>query len=344
MVRNRSLVVMVRLLAIAAGAAASTAQARQVDAAALQSGRETLLTLDNGDVIKGVVLSVSGDSAVVQHPVFGQVNVPLARIVEAKGLPTAAELQAAAEAAKKAAEPPPPPAPAPEAPAIPEEAKLSFWQGWDGRVEGGINGSDGNTETFSGRVGFGLKRVTDAMESVLDSNYQYATDNGRKSKSRGEISFRNDWLFKDSPWGFFAQGKAEYDEFQDWDWRLSAFAGPSYTVIKNDTTTLRLRAGAGISYEIGGADNEIVPEALFGVDFAHKLTKNSQIFLNHEFLPSLKNFSDFRTVTKGGYEVLLDPESKMSLKLGAEHRHDSEPGPDQKKNDLDYFALIAWNF
>jgi glutamate N-acetyltransferase/amino-acid N-acetyltransferase len=36
----------------------------------------------------------------------------------------------------------------------------------------------------------------------------------------------------------FATGKAEYDEFQDWDWRLSAFAGPGYYFVKHDRTKL----------------------------------------------------------------------------------------------------------
>lgn len=313
------------------------ALARPVAQSALPVGADTVLTLDNDDVIKGKILSTTPDAAVVEHPVLGPITIPLARIKAATTTTPEQAPHVAAEAAKAVAPPPPPPP-------IPEEAKLAFWQGWAGSVGAGVNGSDGNSETFNARAAIDLKRATDAMETAVGANYNYATDNGEKSKSRGELSIRNDWFFKDSPWGFFAQGKAEYDEFQDWDWRLSAFAGPTYIVIKNDRTTLRLRAGAGISREFGGDDNDIIPEALFGADFAHKLTDSQSLFINYEYLPSFKNFSDYRMVTKAGYEIVVDPKTKMTLKLGLEDRYDSEPGDGRKKNDIDYFALLAWKF
>lgn len=316
---------------------AGIAHAR-IDQAALPTGADVVLTLENDDVVKGRVLSTTADSVVLEHPVFGQVTIALPRIKAAAVTTTVEEAkQVAAEAAKAVAPPPPPPP-------VPEEAKLSFWQGWKGNVALGLNGSDGNSETLNGRAGLGLKRTTDLMESLFTANYNYTTDDGEKSQSRGELFYRNDWFFKDSPWGFYAQGRAEYDEFQDWDWRLSAFVGPSYTVIKNDRTTFRLRAGAGITRELGGDRNDIIPEALFGFDFAHKLTDHQNIFVNYEYLPSLKNFSDYRMVTKAGYEIVVDPTNNISLKLGIEDRYDSEPGPDRKKNDIDYFALLAWNF
>lgn len=316
----------------------SFAFGRPIDPGMLREGVDAVLTLDNDDVIKGRIMSVTADSAVIEHVVLGLLTIPIARINSAAVTETPEEAKHVAAEAAKAVAPPPPPPP------IPEEAKLSFWDGWTGFVAAGLNGSDGNSETFNGRAALGLKRTTDEMESIVDATYNYATDSGEKSKSRGELFFRNDWFFRESPWGFFAQGRAEYDEFQDWDYRVSAFAGPTYTVIKNDRTTFRLRAGAGITREFGGESNEIIPEALFGFNFNHKLTEAQSVFVDYEFLPSLKNFSDYRMVTKGGYEIMIDPETKMSLKLGLEDRYDSMPGDDRKKNDIDYFALLAWSF
>jgi putative salt-induced outer membrane protein YdiY len=309
-----------------------------VDPSALPPGSDVVLTLDNNDVIKGRVLSLAGDSALIEHPVLGQVNLPLARIKSAVVTETAEEAAHKAADAAKAVAPPPPPPP------IPEEARLSFWEGWKGTAELGINGSDGNSETLSARGGLSFKRATDEMETLAVLSYLYATNDGEKSKSRGEFFIRNDWLFKDSPWGFFAQGRLEFDEFQDWKWRASAFAGPSYTVVKNERTTFRVRGGAGVTREFGGSRNDIIPEALAGFDFAHKFDDRQSIFVNYEFLPNLKDTSDYRMNTKAGYEILVDPSSNMTFRLGLEDRYDSDPGSGRKKNDIEYFALLAWTF
>lgn len=325
-------------IVLVAGLACASAFARPVAPAALPAGADVVLTLDNDDVIKGKVISTTADAALIEHPVFGQISVALARIKASAITSTVEEAKQVAAEQAKAVAPPPPPTP------IPDEAKLSFWEGWKGQVEAGINGSDGNTETLNARAGIALKRTTDLMETLAAATYNYATDAGEKTKSRGELFVRNDWFFKDSPWGFFAQGRAEYDEFQDWDYRLSAFAGPTYTVVKNDKTTFILRAGAGISREFGGSENDIVPEALAGFDFTHKFTDNQSVFVNYEYLPSLKDFPEYRMVTKAGYQITVDPSTKMVLKLGVEDRYDSDPGDGRKKNDIDYFALLAWNF
>lgn len=324
---------------VVALAGAHAALARQVDPAFLAPGNDYLFTLDNGDILKARVVSLAADSLTIEHPVLGSVTLPLARVSSAAPGPSAAQVEAAADKVKKEAE-----AAAAVPPPIQEEAKLSFFQGWKSSVQAGINGADGNTENLSARIGFATARLTDEMESRFDLTYTYATSDGEKSASRGEANYRNDWLFKDSPWGFFVQGKAEYDEFQDWDWRLSAFAGPSYTVVKNETTTFRLRAGAGISREFGGSENHIVPEALAGFDFAHKFTDRQSIFINYEYLPSLDDFPAYRMITKAGYEIVVDPTNNISLKLGAEDFYDSSPGEGRKRNDIQYFALIAWAF
>ncbi|MBL8745290.1 MAG: DUF481 domain-containing protein [Phycisphaerae bacterium] len=325
-------------VSLAASLVCAAAWGRPVEPSALPIGADVVLTLDNDDVIKGKVLSTTADSAVIEHPVFGQVNVALARIKASAVTSNPEEARHVAAEAAKAVAPPPPPTP------IPEEAKLSFWEGWKGQLEAGVNGSDGNSETLNARAGLSLKRTTDAMDTLVAANYNYATDSGEKSKSRGELFVRNDWFFKDSPWGFFAQAKIEYDEFQDWDYRASAFAGPTYTVIKNDRTTFILRAGAGVSREFGGGENDFIPEALAGFDFAHKFTEYQSVFVNYEYLPSLKDFPEYRMNTKAGYQIVVDPSSNLLLKLGIEDRYDSNPGDGRRKNDLDYFALLAWTF
>lgn len=231
---------------------------------------------------------------------------------------------------------------------VTEEGHLdpdSFWKGWAGSIEGGINGSDGNSETFNLRFGAGLGRKTSKMETKLKSEYAYSTNNGEAEKNRWFTEARNDWsLDREDRWSFFVIGRLEYDDFQDWNWRASVFTGPGYKVIRTDKTLLNLRAGVGLTREFGGERNDLIPEGLLGADFEHQLTERQKLTATFEYYPSFHNLSQYRLLGRGSWEILVDPQVNMTLKLGFEDRYDSNPGEGFKKNDLDYFAMIVWKF
>jgi hypothetical protein len=220
----------------------------------------------------------------------------------------------------------------------------SFFRNWTGSIEAGLNGSSGNSETLNLRAAFSLERDTARTKTSLATFYAYGTSDGRKNKSRGELSMRNDWKIVTSPWRIFATGRTEYDEFQDWTWRLSGIVGVGYALIADERTNLIARMGAGGSRKIGGRENDFVPELNLGADFDHRLTERQKIFAAVDYYPSLKDGSDFRFVGRAGWEVLVDPEVNMTLKVGLEDRYDSTPGPGRRKNDVDYYVLVGWKF
>jgi putative salt-induced outer membrane protein YdiY len=228
--------------------------------------------------------------------------------------------------------------------AAPAPEPTTFTEGWKFNADVGLNGSSGNSENLNLRAAFGGVRKSKPMDTSFGLQYSYATDNGATSKSRGEAFIRNDWNFDDSPWSIFAIAKAEYDEFQAWDWRASLFVGPGYAFIKNDTTLLKGRVGVGLTREVGGPDNDWIPEGDIGVDFTHKLSERTKIYFTGDYYPSLKRFSDYRLVAKAGLEILVDPELALTLKIGAEDRFDSKPDGGFKKNDIDYFILLSVAF
>lgn len=217
-------------------------------------------------------------------------------------------------------------------------------QRWRGSVELGANGSAGNSENFAFRGGLGARRATDRLDTAAKLEYAYATSDGERTKNRGQAEARNDWKLKDSRRTIFALARAEYDEFQDWDWRLSAFVGPGYRFVQDDARLLRGRIGAGLTREIGGARHDLIPEGLAGLDFEWRLTGHSKWFSTAEVYPSFKDASQYRALLRAGLEVLLDEDARLTLKIGAEDRYQSVPGEGKKRNDLDYFALISWNF
>lgn len=230
-----------------------------------------------------------------------------------------------------------------DAPPAPEPPK-GFFDGWEFDVAIGLNGSTGNTERLSFRGGLGGQRITETMETRLGFVYQYAEDDSVATEHRASFDIRNDWLFADSPWRWFAQGRAEYDQFQEWNVRLSGFTGPGYELIKNDTTLLLLRGGIGGNQTIGGDNEDFTPEALIGADFEHQISERQKIFLTGEIYPNLEDGGEFRALARGGWEILVDPDMNMNLRLGFENRYDSDPGSGVKENDLDYFLALVFKF
>ena len=235
----------------------------------------------------------------------------------------------------------------PEQPAIEPAAQEApgFFKGWDGNVEVGLNGSSGNSENLNFRALVGLNRSTESMDTTLTFLYRYAENDDEETENRFRVEGRNDWKFgEDSRWVFFAQGSAEWDEFQDWDWRFAGSVGPGYYFIKNDKTTLLGRVGLGGSYETGGEDNDFRPEGLIGLDFTHKITERQEFSASTEYLPSLEDLGEYRWNSNARWKVTVDPEANLFLSVGIDHRYDSEPGEGFDESDFDFFVTLGWEF
>ncbi len=225
------------------------------------------------------------------------------------------------------------------------EPGQSWMLGWKGSVELGVNGASGNNDRFNIRGGVGAERDSDKYFDKLSMTYTYAKDESSTTQNRFEANLRHDWKLPDgSPWRVFVVGSYEYDDFQDWNQRISIGPGVGYQAIKNDRTDLLLRAGVVATKEIGGSENKWIPELDLGFDLEHKLTERQKLTVNYDFYPSLDKLTDYRMVGKVGWQIDVDPETNMFLKLGLEDRYDSTPGPDTKKNDLYYFATLGWGF
>lgn len=297
-------------------------------------GQRVRLTLTNGEIVRGELTGLKDGVAVIKHPIFGDIAVARAMVAQ-----VALDEQPNATI--------PAPQPSPEAPP-PEEVPptpTSFLEGWKGTVEFGLNGSSGNTERVNLRAGLGAARKTDKTDTTLNFTYSWARDDGDNTENRARLDARNDWLLgDDTPWRLFAKGSFEFDDFQEWDSRASLFGGVGYEFIDTSETFLLGRVGAGITREFGGEDNDIMPEGLLGLDFRHALTERQQINATAEFLPDLEDIGAYRAIGRASYDILIDPEANLKLKLGVEDRYDSDPGDGFKRNDFDYFALIAWEF
>lgn len=232
----------------------------------------------------------------------------------------------------------------PDAAAPPPPDPDSWLRGWAGSVELGVNGSEGNTESLSflGRVS-GERDVTD-YTTMFDIAYFLKRENGENTDNNFKSLLRNDWKFEGSDWRFWAQGRYEFDEFKEWDSRVSAFAGPGYVFVEDDDTFLMGRIGLGATKEFGSERNEWQLEGLLGVDFSRQLTERQKISAMAEYTPSLERFERYRILARADYEILVDPEVSMTLKIGVENEYNSDPSGDDKRNDFRYYLLLGWAF
>jgi putative salt-induced outer membrane protein YdiY len=219
--------------------------------------------------------------------------------------------------------------------------------GWTGNVDIGGNGSSGNSESQSLRIGAGLKRTDsdDEVDTEFAARYAYASSFGVKSMDQGQFEARRDWSFRPSRWGYFMLGTVEYDEFQAWTWRLSAEAGPSYAFIRNRDMLLRGRVGVAFTKELEGGNPGIDPEGVVGVDFKYKINPRQKLFAVSDYLPSMIDAPQYRMITKAGWEIAVDHTGRLKLKLGVEDLYESSPAADAAhRNDVNYFVTLGWTF
>jgi len=212
---------------------------------------------------------------------------------------------------------------------------------WDASFEAGVNGTEGNSEALSTRLGGKLERKTDRGVLDLDIVFNRAKTGSVETQNNALGTARYDWLFGESPWTLFAVGMAEYDEFRAFDLRLAANGGVGYEFLKTETTKLVGRIGSGVSREFDSPDEDTKPEAVFGADFAHQLSKKQSLKLKIDYFPDWTDFTDYRLQANFGWEILLDAETDLSLKLGIIDRYDSTPG-NRRPNDVDYSLLLLW--
>ncbi|MBC8355165.1 MAG: DUF481 domain-containing protein [Planctomycetes bacterium] len=212
---------------------------------------------------------------------------------------------------------------------------------WEGGAEIGISGTDGNSEALSFRAGANLKRKTNVHETTFDLTYLKASADGVETQNNAIQNLGYERSFGDSRWSFFAKEFLEYDEFKAFDLRLALNAGVGYKFIDTETTKLKGRYGAGVSHEIGGPTDDWVAELVYGADFERQLTKRQKLSLTVDYFPEWGNFDNYRMVSDLGWEVLLDEEHNLNLKLSVNDRYDSTPNG-RKPNDINYALLLLW--
>jgi putative salt-induced outer membrane protein YdiY len=219
----------------------------------------------------------------------------------------------------------------------------AFWDPWEGSVELGLSGTDGNSETFNVRFGLNAKHKTDRLVQTLQVTSIQKSAEGITTANTALIDGRLEWPLLAERWTYFVHGLWEYDEFKAFNYRVSGDTGLGFQVIKSEPTSLLVRSGISASHEVGGPENEVTPELLFGGEFKHKFNPTHSISAKVDYFPNVTDFGDFRLNSQAAWEIALSQAWGMSLKLSVIDRYDSTP-QGARPNDLDYSTLLLWTF
>jgi putative salt-induced outer membrane protein YdiY len=221
---------------------------------------------------------------------------------------------------------------------------LEWMRGWNSHAEFGLDGSEGNSTTLAIQTGLEMKRATDAYTLAVDIDYRQANNRNVTTEDNGRFNVDYDRLLGGTSWSAFTKYGMEWDRFKAFDLRLNVNGGLGYYWIRDDTTTLATRFGAGASRKIGAPlDDDWVPEAVFGLEAERQLTSRQKLKGRVDYFPAWENFSDYRIVTDFSWEILLDGSENLSLKLAATDRYDSTP-QGAEPNDIYYSLLLLYKF
>ncbi len=295
-------------------------------AGSANADRVMLLT---GETMEVTNLAVTDSTVRFDHPVLGSVELSRDQV---RGVETARERGRFEEAAALGAI-------QDEAMAEPEPASE-----WEGSVTLAFSGTSGNSESV-GFVGLAdVKRETDRMITSLDTGYFFASSGGDRSENRFTLGGVHDWLFPDSRWSIFVDGRYDLDEFQSWDYRISSHVGAGYHLVDEANYQARLRGGIGFVKEFNSANDDVRPEALFGVEGEWKISDKQSLTYDATIYPDLDDAGEFRSIENLAWEVLLDEATNMSLSAGVQHEHQSQVSAGRDKDDFRVYAGLNFSF
>jgi putative salt-induced outer membrane protein YdiY len=270
----------------------------------------TEVVLSNGDTLNGEVLDNKEGVITFKHPALGTLVLANATITPVKT----------------------------KEPKHADSGILNtgFLQNWKRSVEVGVNGSEGNTRNMHVHAGTQLKYENDNKRWNIESAYNNTEDSGETSRSDFFAKFSRDFLTPGESRFYFTEGRYDWDEFEDWDYRINLGAGLGEQLIKEDNWSVLGRLGLGFSKEFGGEDSEWVPEGLIGIESDWKIANRNTLVFKNTLYPSFREAGEFRNISELSWKIGLDELNGIDLKLGLQNEFDSNASSDSRKNDFKY--------
>jgi putative salt-induced outer membrane protein YdiY len=263
--------------------------------------------LVSGDVVTGELVERTDEKIVIDHALFGRLEIPTQQI-------SADTLH-------------------------PGLLGTGFLAGWDKNLHVGFSGSEGDTDEADLLVGLTLDYSDERKFWELDARYELSYADNDIDDHNARVTGLRDWLFPGSRWFAFAHTRYDYDDFESWEHRVSFGTGPGYRVIPDGALRLTARSGPFLTYEFGDED-DARPEGAFGLFALWTVRDGHTVRLNDMFLQTLDH-SEFRNISKLDWRIRVAPDSRLSLRFGVENEYDS--ASEDSKNNLKYYTALSFD-
>ena len=285
------------------------------------------LQLTTGEVLRGRLIEQTEQSVVFEHPVLGRLEIP------ADSVRTLHELPAE----------PPPAVPAPDD-AIVVEPQETPKGPWDSKFSLGFSSSTGNTEEGSLRINLDSVYTDPKKKFTFDGFYLGKSTNGDVTENKLTAGIKGEWPFAESPWGYFGQGRYDFDEFQSWRHRVTGGGGLTYLLVDLDDFTLTGNGGVGFNKEFGSLDDDVSYEGIVGLELVWNISRRQKLSFDAVSYPNISEQGEHRLVSRGTWSMKLDNLDGISLNLGYNYEYQSRPDPGVDPNDLQIYATIGVDF
>ena len=315
------------------------------------------LELTTGEVLRGRLVEQNEDVVVFEHPVLGRLTIAAASVQALRQLPAPEPSDAPPPAAPAPATGDPgPPDPEPMADAIVVKSIEKVKGTWDSTFSLGLNASSGKTTESSFRLSLDSVYQDSKKKVTFDSFYLYKQSDNVATENKLTAGIRGNWPFAGSLWGYFGQGRYDYDEFQSWRHRVTAGAGFTYVLVdldriepaddakRTDTVTLSAHAGIGLNKEFGSLITAVEYEGILGLDFGWRISDRQRLSVDATVFPGLRGSGGSRFVSRAAWSMKLDRVKGVSLTAGYNYEYQSEVDPDIDPNDLQFFISMGIHF
>jgi len=210
---------------------------------------------------------------------------------------------------------------------------------WDGEATLGGSLISGNTQEQAINFGLKLDRVMGAWEHNFVMLGDYSRNNRALTKQRLSANYNTKWFAWENGY-VIGLIDFEYDEFQQFDWRLSQAVGLGYRVLRGERMTWDIEGGPGArqtQFANGGLQNEFIFALSSDYDFlireGLKFTNDTTFFLGLDRI-TLSNIAAFTAQLT----------ERISGRFSFEAQHDTSVPVGQVRTETATRASIVYGF
>ncbi len=305
--------------------------------------------LKNGDRLSGAVVKYTGETLVFTTPYAKEIPIAWAEVatlttdtpywvkltsgeyVSARFAPRADGVYLESEAVEGA-----------RPVALAEVVTIGIPPGarWSADAKVIVNGSEGNTQTFT----FGA--AAEAFRETDDDRLRFGGLIARESKDDEDtVKNTRGWGYYDyhltDHWDLGAFVTLEYDRFKDLDLRTMVGAGPGYRFI--DTKTMLFRVHAGVAYVNENFSEQSDRDYITGVvgdELRWTISETQSFYQLLDVFPSFEEGKDVLLHAEVGFRQSLM--KGIFVELALLDDFDNLPAEGRKKNDFKYLVQLGY--